>query len=176
MGNCLQPRLRTDALTGEWRNGEAGEGRGSEPCEPGGLRHQAGGASLGPPTRTRWENITWPDQVAPRGRKASSTRKIKPQTSNLDTLSHPSRERDLNLNLVHDVLDQSLSAMPKGQQRRNIFASGTMKPDRVVRSRGRSGMGSNIAWHRRHNDSVWLNSILQTHMVHIANEIPAMHI
>ena len=29
-----------------------------------------------------------------------------------------------------------------------------VKPDRVVRSRGRSGMGSNIAWHRRHNDSV----------------------
>ena len=29
-----------------------------------------------------------------------------------------------------------------------------LKPDRVVRSRGRSGMGSNIAWHRRHNDSV----------------------
>ena len=27
------------------------------------------------------EDITWPDQVAPRGRKASSTRKIKPQTS-----------------------------------------------------------------------------------------------
>ena len=39
----------------------------------------------GPPTRTRWEDITWPDQVAPRGRKASSTRKIKPQTSNLTT-------------------------------------------------------------------------------------------
>ena len=30
---------------GEWRNGDAGEGRGSELCEPGGLRHQAGGAS-----------------------------------------------------------------------------------------------------------------------------------
>ena len=29
-----------------------------------------------------------------------------------------------------------------------------LKPDRLVRSRGRSGMGSNIAWHRRHNDSV----------------------
>ena len=28
------------------------------------------------------EDITWPDQVAPRGRKASSTREIKPQTSN----------------------------------------------------------------------------------------------
>ena len=36
----------------------------------------------GPPTRTRWGGHTWPDQVAPRGRKASSTRKIKPQTSN----------------------------------------------------------------------------------------------
>ena len=33
------------------------------------------------------EDITWPDQVAPRGRKASSTRKIKPQTSNLKTRS-----------------------------------------------------------------------------------------
>ena len=29
------------------------------------------------------EDITWPDQVAPWGPKASSTRKIKPQTSNL---------------------------------------------------------------------------------------------
>ena len=27
--------------------------------------------------------MTWPEQVAPCGRKASSTRKIKPQTSNL---------------------------------------------------------------------------------------------
>ena len=29
-----------------------------------------------------WD-ITWPDQVAPRGRKWSSTRKTKTQTSNL---------------------------------------------------------------------------------------------
>ena len=28
------------------------------------------------------EDITWPDQVAPRGRKSSSTRKMKSQTSN----------------------------------------------------------------------------------------------
>ena len=42
---CLQPRLLCDALTGEWRNGEVWEGRGSEPREPGKLRHQAGGAS-----------------------------------------------------------------------------------------------------------------------------------
>ena len=45
VGKRPQPRLQIDALTGEWRNREAREGRGSEPCEPGGLRHQAGGAS-----------------------------------------------------------------------------------------------------------------------------------
>ena len=45
MGKGPQPQLRIDALTGEWRDREAGEGRGSEPCEPGGLRHQAEGAS-----------------------------------------------------------------------------------------------------------------------------------
>ena len=37
----------------------------------------------GPPLGPGGEDITWPDQVAPRGLKASSTRKIKPQTSNL---------------------------------------------------------------------------------------------
>ena len=37
----------------------------------------------GPPLGHGGEVITWPDHVAPRGRKASSTRKIKPQTSNL---------------------------------------------------------------------------------------------
>ena len=45
VGERLQPRLLSDALTGQWRNGEAGEGQGSEPHEPGGLRHQAGGVS-----------------------------------------------------------------------------------------------------------------------------------
>ena len=37
----------------------------------------------GPPLGPNGGDITWPDQVAPRGRKASSTRKIKPQTSKL---------------------------------------------------------------------------------------------
>ena len=36
----------------------------------------------GPPLGPGGEDITWPDQVAPWGQKASSTRKIKPQTSN----------------------------------------------------------------------------------------------
>ena len=37
----------------------------------------------GPPKGPGGEDITRPDQVATRGRKASSTRKIKPQMSNL---------------------------------------------------------------------------------------------
>ena len=45
MSKRLQLPLLSDALTVEWRNGEAGEGQGSEPREPGGLRHQAGGVS-----------------------------------------------------------------------------------------------------------------------------------
>ena len=45
MGKRLQLRLLSDALTGEWRNGEAGEGQGSELREAGGLRHQARGVS-----------------------------------------------------------------------------------------------------------------------------------
>ena len=45
MGKRPQPLLRIDAVTGEWKKGEAGEGRGSEPCEPGEISHQAGGAS-----------------------------------------------------------------------------------------------------------------------------------
>ena len=41
-----------------------------------------------------------------------------------------------------------------GRQHYCSMPSVTLKPDRVVRSRGCSGMGSSIAWHRRHNDSV----------------------
>ena len=37
----------------------------------------------GPPLGPGGEDITWPNQVAPRGRNASSIRKIKPQTSNV---------------------------------------------------------------------------------------------
>ena len=36
----------------------------------------------GPPLGPVEEDITWPDQVAPRGRKASSTRNLKPQNLN----------------------------------------------------------------------------------------------
>ena len=43
-----------------------------------------------------------------------------PESGDLDTLSYPSRGRDFNLNLVHDVLDRSLSAMPNAQQRQKF--------------------------------------------------------
>ena len=36
-----------------------------------------------PPLGPGGEDITWPDQVAPRSRKASSTQNLKPPTSNL---------------------------------------------------------------------------------------------
>ena len=41
----LELRLLSDALTGEWRKGEARGGQGSEPREPGGFRRQEGGES-----------------------------------------------------------------------------------------------------------------------------------
>ena len=37
----------------------------------------------GPPLGSGGEDITWPDQVPPRGQRTSSTRDIKPKTSNL---------------------------------------------------------------------------------------------
>ena len=37
----------------------------------------------GSPIGPGWKDITWPDQVSPRGRKASSTLSLKPGTSNV---------------------------------------------------------------------------------------------
>ena len=84
MGKRPQPQLRINALTGEWRNGEAGEGRGSKPCEPGGLRHQAGGASwraphLDPLGRISPGPTRWPPGAERRLVPAKSN--LKPQTS-----------------------------------------------------------------------------------------------
>ena len=40
----------------------------------------------GPPPGSGGEDITWPDAVAPRGRRTSSTQKVQPQTSILRAL------------------------------------------------------------------------------------------
>ena len=50
-----------------------------------------------------------------------------------------------------DTVAETFTAVRQSQVKDGVAV---LKPDRVVRSRGRSGMGSNIAWHRRHNDSV----------------------
>ena len=42
----------------------------------------------GHPVGPGGEDITWPDQVAPRGRKASSTRKVKPQNLKTPCFQH----------------------------------------------------------------------------------------
>ena len=54
MGKRLQLRLLSDALTGEWREGEAGEGQGFEPREPGDSATRQEVCHEGPPTRSRW--------------------------------------------------------------------------------------------------------------------------
>ena len=54
MGKRPQLQLRVDAPIGEWRNEEAREGRGSEPCEPGDSATRQEVRLGGPPTRTRW--------------------------------------------------------------------------------------------------------------------------
>ena len=67
--------------------GKLGRDGAPSPVNPGDSATRQEVRHGGPPTRTRWGGKnTWPDKVAPRGRKASSTRKIKPQTSNLDLL------------------------------------------------------------------------------------------
>ena len=85
MGKCLQLRLLNDALTGESREGEAGEGQGSEPREPGGLRHRAGGVSRRDPTRSRRGGY----HLAQPGGPPGAERRLVPKTSNLKPQTSP---------------------------------------------------------------------------------------
>ena len=68
----------------------------------------------GPPLGPGGEDITWPDQVAPRGRKASSTRKIKPQTSNLKPPSSQRRAQPLRQR-CHEVAMFNMPLTPEGR-------------------------------------------------------------
>ena len=58
----------------------------------------------GPPLGPGGQNITWPYQVAPRGQKASSTRKIKPQTSNLKPTPTDPHETRKPPSIAYDTL------------------------------------------------------------------------
>ena len=58
----------------------------------------------GPPLGPGGEDITWPNQVAPRGRRAPSTRQVKPQTSNLVLLLlHPFSHRRVGILSIGSV-------------------------------------------------------------------------
>ena len=62
--------------------GKPARDRALSPVNPGDSATREEVCHEGSSTRSRWEDITWPDQVAFRGRRASSTRKVKPQTTN----------------------------------------------------------------------------------------------
>ena len=47
MGKRLQPRLLSDALTGEWQNGEAGRERAPSPVNPSNSTSGPGRVSVG---------------------------------------------------------------------------------------------------------------------------------
>ena len=55
----------------------------------------------GPPLGPGGEDITWPNQVAPRGQKASSTRKIK--TQNPKPIICLSLTQHFTLNNIHSI-------------------------------------------------------------------------
>ena len=80
----------------------------------------------GPPLDPGGEDITWPDQVAPRGRKASSTRSLKPQTSNLIRDGHGSHMTYDFLFLCREMGDVLVLPPPyttaalQGEDRRNF--------------------------------------------------------
>ena len=85
VGKRLQLRLLSDALTGESRNGEAGEGHGSEPREPGGLCHQAGGVSRRAPHQDPVRGISPGPTRWPLGAK----RRLVPAKSNFQSRTFP---------------------------------------------------------------------------------------
>ena len=54
MGKRPQPRLRIDALTGEWRNVKPGKDGAPSSVNPGDSATRQEVRLGGPPTRTRW--------------------------------------------------------------------------------------------------------------------------
>ena len=88
--------------------GKLGRDGAPSPVNPGDSATMQEVCQEGSPTRTRWGGYHLPHPVAPRGQKASSTRKIKPQTSNLQpgvaravrTPQHPRCARNLSTHFL----------------------------------------------------------------------------
>ena len=62
--------------------GKPGKDRASSPVNPGDSATGRRCIMKGPPLGPGGEDITWPNEVAPRNRRTSSTQKVKTQTSN----------------------------------------------------------------------------------------------
>ena len=54
MGKLLQPRLLSDAMTGEWRRGKPERDRAPSPVNPGDSATRQEVCHEGPPTMSRW--------------------------------------------------------------------------------------------------------------------------
>ena len=59
--------------------GQPGRDRAPSPVNPGGSATKQRCVMKCPPLGPGGKDISWPDQVAPRGRETSSTRSLKPQ-------------------------------------------------------------------------------------------------
>ena len=105
----------------------------------------------GPPLGPAGEDITWPDQVAPRGRKASSTRKIKPQTSNRFTRVFPCNKKITNEQTVKMLVKQWFE--PYGAPKQ-------VHSDEDVRIR---------------SDTGWYKRVLNALNVEVATGVPYTH-
>ena len=78
MGKCLQLRLLSDALTGEWRNGKPGRDGAPSSVNPGDSTTRQEVSHEGPPTRTWFGGYHLARSRGPPG----------PQTSNPNTPQH----------------------------------------------------------------------------------------
>ena len=85
MGKRLQLRLLSNALTGEWRNGEAGRDGGPSPVNPGDSATRQEVRHEGLPIRSRWGGYHLARPGGPSGavrRLVPAKSDLKPQTSN----------------------------------------------------------------------------------------------
>ena len=71
MGKRLQPRLLSDALTGEWRYGEAGRDRVPSPVNQGDSATRQDVCHEGPPTRSWREGYHLAPPGGPPGPKSA---------------------------------------------------------------------------------------------------------
>ena len=117
-----------------------------------------------PPLGPGGEDITWPNQVAPRGRKASRTRKIKPQTSNLKAAPHAkAREKPPSPKPLHPPLKLDM----REHTLLDKWATHYIIPHTTTRKNDAAKI--NVTRHRPHTTQVYeltAPNVLVTHRRH----------